>query len=170
MFAKSWTELISAFRDTSWVLVLWLFNVAFCICLKKAKLLDTKLWKTCHEEWFKAMFKIILPFYKFCIFMEKRKHIWILVNHSLLHYRKSKMPIFSLFFWNFQGIAPLLNVNREILEDHMSSSNLRVKHFNCWVYYWLASVRERNVFVCLCASQCIQVIKGKRSHFCSQVT
>ena len=54
----------------------------------------------------------------------------------------------------------------------VTSSNLGVKHFNCRVHDGSESVRDRSVYVCLCvyASPYIQLIKGKRSPFCCQIT
>lgn len=54
----------------------------------------------------------------------------------------------------------------------VTSSNSGVKHLNCRVHDGSANVGDRSVYVCLhiYASPYVQLIKGKRSPFCSQIT
>lgn len=173
MCVKSWIDLILAFRDTNWVLVLCLFNVAFCICLMKVNLLNIKLWKTRQEGWFEAMFKIIFPFYKFRIFMKKRSKPHLNFIKEFPH-RNRKIINASLF--DFDGSQTLLlfwmKTERYWKTVRVTSSNFGVEHINCRVHDRSASVRDRSAYVCLCAyaRPYVQRIEGKRSPFCSQIT
>lgn len=171
MFVKSWTELILAFPDTNQVLVLCLFNVAVCICLIKANFFNTKLWKTCNKGLFEAMFNFSIL--EILYFHKKRSKAHLNFSKQFPH-SKQKIIKAKLFVFDSSKELLLFWMKTEICWKtvEVTSGNSGVKHLNCRVHDGSANIRDRSVYVCLhiYASPYVQLIKGKRSPFCSQIT